>query len=182
MKRLFLGFPLAEEVAEKIKPVLEKLEQTGADLKLVSVANLHLTVKFLGEVADEKVEEVKEKAAALAREEKPFRVKLTQVGAFPSLDKINVVWIGVESREMPGMMRKANRLLNYLREEARTEVPHLTIARVKSGKNKEKLQTVLEKAKNEDFGEMEVDRIVLYASNLTPQGPAYTFLEEFVLK
>lgn len=178
--RLFIGVPVSEEVKEKIRPLYEKLKGTGADFNFVSIENLHFTIKFLGDVEENKIEEIKEKFSEL--KSKSFQISLQKVGVFPSLERINVVWIGVQDSELLNLMKKSNKLFDYVRKnDHETEVAHLTIARVKSGKNKEQLQRVLKEVEHDAFGKMVVDKIILYESELNPEGPIYKVVEEYSL-
>lgn len=181
--RVFIGVPVSEEIKEKIKPLIESLKATGADLNLVSLKNLHFTVKFLGEVSSaNEVEEIKDKLSKIHF--KKFDLKLETVGVFPSLERMNVVWIGIKSgsNELVGLMKKVNGELYYIRKNEHEEIPHLTIARVKTGKNKEKLQEFIKSAEHGKFGSMTVDKLILYKSDLTPEGPVYSELSVFNLR
>jgi len=71
--------------------------------------------------------------------------------------------------------------LNYIRKEEREEIPHATLARVKSERNKEKMQETVKKFSSENFGEMAVDRIILYESELTSEGAKHTVVKEIRL-
>lgn len=171
MKRLFVAVPLTEEIKEQITPLREELKASGADLKLVALENLHFTLKFLGDVDENKIPAIVEKLFLL--QWKPFSLSVRGVGVFPSLERINVVWVGIESVELIALMKKINQTLNYIRKEEHPETPHLTIARVKSGRNKEQLPLLAEKYKNTLFGEMKVDKIILFESGLGKDGLKY---------
>ncbi len=179
MKRLFLGVPVAEEVKERITPFAQELSASGADLKLVSVDNLHLTLKFLGEVDEEKIPEIINKVSAITLP--PFSISFQGVGVFPSLERINVIWIGIQSSELLSLTTKINTRLDYIRKEDREEIPHLTLARMKSAKNKETITQFVQKYQHPSFGTMLLDRFFLYESKLEPEGPKYTVLREFTL-
>ncbi len=182
MKRLFVGIPVSEQVRSNLKLFVEKLTATGAELNLVSLENLHFTIKFLGQVDEDKIEEINEKLNAVIKNKLKFRVQLKEVGVFPSWQMINVIWIGTDSRELISIIKETNKALEEIRtEELSTAVAHLTVARVKSRKNKEKLEEVLQKFKHENFGEMIFDRLILYESKLTPKGPIYKVVKEFNL-
>src|SRR3989344_5310912 len=100
MKRLFVAAEVSEEVKDRIKPVLDELSQTGADLKLVSLSHLHFTLKFLGEVEEKKIQEIEKKLAGIAEKTKGFEVSVKGVGVFPNLERISVVWVGVENSSL----------------------------------------------------------------------------------
>jgi len=183
MKRLFIGVPISEEVKRGLAPLLEKLKATGADLKLVAGKNLHFTVKFLGEMEEERISEVPEKIQEALRGIKPFLLPLRGIGAFHSRERINSIWIAAPSKEFTALMHKVNEQLHSIRkEDHEEEVPHATLARVKTGKNKEKLQHLLDEFKNTDFGTMKVDKMVLYGSELGKEGPVYKVMKEFLMK
>ncbi len=178
--RLFIGIPVSEEIKAKIKPLYPKLEETGADLNLVSLENLHFTLKFLGEVEESKISEIRTRLETIKLP--PFSVSLEELGVFPSEQRINVLWIGIKSKELVSLMREINSRLNYIRkDEHETEIPHLTLARVKSGQNKERLLKLIKDNQSTIFGQMEINSFYLYQSQLTPQGSVYKVLGEFKL-
>ncbi len=182
MKRLFVAVPVSEEVKDKIKSVVDELSKTGADLKLVSLENLHFTFKFLGNVEDGKIPEIENKLQKIAESYAQFEIKVKGVGVFPSLERINVVWIGVEDSSLAALMKIVNKDLDYVKKnDHEEEIPHLTIARVKTGRNKEKVQELVKRFENTEFGKMLVDKLILYESELTPEGPVYKVVKEFKL-
>src|SRR3989344_281751 len=183
MKRLFVGILIPEVVGEKIKLIQDELVQTGADLKLVSSNNLHFTIKFLGSEEDSKISQIVQKLDAILLQKKKFMFSVQNVGFFPNTGHISVVWVGAESNELVSLIKEANQSLDYIRKnEHGEEIPHLTVARINSGKNKEQLRGVVEKFKSEVFGQVLVDKIILFESVLTPQGPVYTVVKEFLLR
>src|SRR3989338_2381064 len=183
MKRMFVAVPVSEEVKNKIKPILSDLSKTGADLKLASLSHLHFTLKFLGDVDEKKIPGIERKLAGIAEQMKGFEISVKGVGVFPSLERINVVWMGVEGSELVSLMKKVENGLDYLKKnDNEEEVAHLTIARVKTARNKEKLQEFLKKFEKKEFGTMAVDRLVLFESELTKEGAEYKVVKEFGLK
>ena len=182
MKRLFVAVPISEEVRGKIKQALAILSKTNADLKLVSLFNLHFTLKFLGEVDEEKIPELEEKLAEVARRTGRFGISLKGVGVFPSLDEIKVVWIGTEGSSLVLLMKYVGEELGYIRKnEYEEEVAHLTIARVRTVRNKKELQEFVKGFKNKEFGAMPVEKIILFESELTRDGYVYNVVREFGL-
>lgn len=182
MKRLFVAVPVSKEIKEKVRILLDSLNEVDADLNLVSLENLHFTLKFLGGVEESKINEVKDKLNSIVKNTKKIRIGVGQVGVFPSLDRINVIWVGCSGTKFVSLATKINSALNFVREDDHDEViPHLTIARVKSRKGKEELQKFVNIHKNEELGSMIVDKIILYSSELTPEGPVYSVGGEFFL-
>ncbi len=182
IKRLFVAVPVSEEVRERIKVIYQQLKETGADLNLVSLENLHFTIKFLGEVEESKITEIAEKIKTFVNNHKPFSVKIKGIGAFSNENQIKVIWMGANDFQLISLIKDFNKELNYLRKNEQKEIPHLTIARVKSEKNKEKLSALIKKFADENFGEMVVEKLILYESKLTQAGPHYTLLSEWKLK
>ncbi len=180
MKRFFLGIPLSEGVKDKVKPIVKELQESKADIRLVALENLHFTVKFLGEMDEERVPEIDKKVKEL--QISSFSFQVVGVGFFPSLQKMQTIWVGTESKELKSLLMKVNRALSYLRKEQREEVPHATLARVKSGRGKEEVQRIVQKYAPAEFGEMRVEKIILYASELRPEGPVYKAVKEISLE
>ena len=179
MKRLFVGIPISEEVKTKLNPVLNAL--MGLGIKVIPAGNLHFTIKFLGEVGEDKITEIVSKLEILAEQE-PFRVKLEGISAFGE-KQIKVVWVGLKPNEMLWLMKQANKLLNYIRkDEHQEEIPHLTLARVNKIKDNEGLLNIIKKYQKVEFGEMLVDKFYLYESKLTSEGPVYKIIKELRLK
>ncbi len=183
MKRLFVAVPVSEEIKNKIRPIAEELSKIGADLKLVSISNLHFTLKFLGEVDEKKIPEIDNKLADIAEKTKPFEISIKGVGVFPSLDQISVVWIGVEDSLLASLMKTVGKELDFVRKnDYAEEVAHLTIARVKTGKNKKELQEFMKKYEQKEFGTMKVDKMILFESELTGEGAKHKAVREFELE
>ncbi len=180
MKRLFIAVPIAEEVKIKLRLLLQDLQDSKADLKMVSVENLHFTLKFLGDVDEEKISEIIDKLTVI--NQKSFSLSLSGAGVFPSSERIGVLWVGINSPELILLMKKINLALNYIHQEKNEEIPHLTITRVKSGRNKERLRELVQKYKNTSFGEMVVEKIILYESELGKERPKYSKIREFALQ
>lgn len=173
--RLFVGIPISSGIKE-ILSVSRNLQELGASV--VCQDNLHITLKYLGTTLEDKIQGIIDKLKDISRLE-PFRITLSEVGVFPHLEHINVIWIGINEQALTKLILKTHEALDYIRREDHQEIkPHLTIARVKS-KNLLELQNFIEKIKGTDFGSMIVDRIVLYESTLTPEGSVYRPIQEF---
>jgi len=181
MKRLFVGIPLSKLIRLNLTSLLAELQFPG--ITPVEAENLHLTIKFLGEVAEAHLPEVNKKLEQISQHHAPFRLELKEIGVFPSEKEIRVVWMGVESEEMLGLIEETNReLADIHREEHKEEIPHLTLARVKPTADFIKLKMVLNKNKSISLGLLDVDKFYLFESKLTPNGPIYSVLGEFGLK
>jgi len=181
IRRLFLAIVISEEVKYNIKPIYNLLKSTEADLNIVSLENLHFTLKFLGDVDEEMIPEIIEKLGSI--KQKPFNIQVQGVGVFPCPERINVVWVGAKSEELISLMKTIDYTLDYIKKnDFEEEIPHLTIARVNFTKNKEKLKEAILNHKDDTFGEIIVDRMILFESKLTTQGPVYSMVGEFSFK
>jgi len=164
-----------------IVKVLDELKNTDADLKLVEPGNVHLTLKFLGEIDENRVDEIAGIMEKSVIGIHPFRIKLMGVGVFPSMNYMRVLWVGLKDAEKLGVIaeRLENELSNLgFKKEKRMFSPHVTVGRVKSQKNKDVLQSFLNENKEKDFGEFEVKCIRLKKSVLTSKGPEYSTVKE----
>ncbi len=180
--RLFLAIACPNELKERIINVQREVKPAGS-MKLVERENIHLTLKFLGEVNDKKIPAITENLNFL-NEEKKFKVILKGVGAFPNAGHARVIWVGVEDGDVIiNLNKKIEEELSKLgfgRDERFH--PHFTIARVKFVKDRGKLQDIFEKYKNEEFCNFIAEKIELMKSELTPKGPVYSVVEEFRLE
>src|SRR3989338_11326448 len=181
-KRLFVGVPLSLEVRQKIaEQLLKPLQQSGADLHLVTAEQLHFTLKFLGDVDESQIERIKEILRQVAASRQPFLVRLQNVGVFPSPEYMRVIWVGVENGDLPALMQELDEKLGFIRKNEQEEKPHVTLARVKSKKNKEQLQLFVTGFQQAALGEMRVTELVLYESTLTAEGAQYEVVGRFGL-
>lgn len=179
MVRAFIAVDIDESIRQKLLAAQQKLAATGADLKLVEPPNIHVTMKFLGEVPDDKISPISEALSRAVAGTVPFDICVKGIGVFPNLSYVRVVWAGVtEGRnETIDIQRKIDSELKPLgfRPE-RDFVPHLTLARVRTARQKERLAAFVKEASGEDFGTTRVQAVELKQSTLTPKGPVYSTL------
>lgn len=169
-----------DELAAKFREVRRMLEATRADVKFVEPENVHLTLKFLGEIEPRLVEQ----ASQVVKETsfQPFSARLEGVGVFPNLRRPRVVWAGISDgvSKLAEVWKDVDTKLIRLgfEKERRGFSPHITIGRVRSGRNRDRLVEELSTLSDYMFGDLHVDRVVLKKSVLTPRGPIYTTLAE----
>lgn len=162
--------------------VLECLRELGkvkAPLRLVAPENLHLTLKFLGEIREELKPSISDAVEEAFKEFEPFEASLKGLGAFPSLNYMRVLWVGVDRNRdrLIDMQRSLESELGKLGfQRDRKFHPHLTIARIKSKQGREELRDFITRHKNTDYGVVRVEEVELKQSVLTPKGPIYTTL------
>lgn len=162
--RLFVAIEV--EPNEEIGKILSKTRKLG--LRTVAEDNLHINLKFLGEVGESQIEGIK-KALDSAAGFGKFDVELKNIGAFPNADFIRVVWAGVRSEKVSALASLIDcglERLGFNKEKSYT--PHITLARVPK-----RVQGLKELLEERDFGRQEVKEIHLIKSTLTPEGPRY---------
>ncbi|MBI3622916.1 RNA 2',3'-cyclic phosphodiesterase [Candidatus Pacearchaeota archaeon] len=173
--RAFISLKLSDEAIEEIKQVQTKLANSELfEGKVTEEENLHLTLKFLGEI-DDNVEEVKRNLRNV--KVKKFKVKLDDIGVF-SKDFIRIIWVKLEG--VDELQKQIDESLENIFEKEKRYMGHLTIARVKSLKDKKKFFELLDRIKVKEI-EFEVDRFYLMKSELSPKGPSYSVIEELLL-
>jgi 2'-5' RNA ligase len=178
--RCFVAVELPAAMRDDIGRVQRDISIPG--LRLVRPELVHVTLKFLGEVPESRVEKV---ARALSEiKAQPFAASVRGMGAFPGRS-IRVVWLGLEG-DFQGLYQKIEeklRPLGFKREE-RGFSPHVTIGRVgrPSGDINQQLGPKIEQFADLDLGQFTVDRFFLKKSTLTRGGPIYDNLEEYPLR
>jgi len=179
--RCFIAIELpvtAKKVLSHIQYSLQRHELPR--IKWVSVPNIHLTVRFLGNVAPEIVASITKTIDDLSRKIRPFNLQLGNLGAFPNLKDPQVLWIGLKGevaklitlqQSLDGELAK----LGFTRE-IRAYQPHLTLARLGNKVTRTERQRVGDLVSGtvpENDYEIKVDAIYLIKSQLTPNGPIY---------
>ncbi len=182
--RIFIAIELPDSVKKKIEVAQAPLKKTGAFVSWVKPGNIHITLKFLGEVPEDKINEVFSAAEKAVEGTNRFAMNLKSMGAFPDFKRPRVIWIGSGSGEeelsyLAGKVEDEMEKIGFPKE-GRKFSAHFTIGRVKSPKNMEKL---MELVKSSDFvtDEIEVNEVVVMRSQLHPAGAIYTPLKKIPL-
>ncbi|UCF12356.1 MAG: RNA 2',3'-cyclic phosphodiesterase [Thermoplasmatales archaeon] len=181
----FRGFIAIDiNVTPNVLNLLQDITNSNADVKLVEPQNIHITLKFLGDVQEDNIDEIEQIMENSVKEIDPFTLKLSGTGVFPNQNYIRVVWIGIKDAEIiETISTSIDERLSQLgfKREKRGFSAHLTIGRVKTAKNKQLLLKAIERYKDFEFSTQEVKSIKLKKSDLTPKGPIYTTLREVKL-
>lgn len=154
-----------------------KIRNTGADIKLVEPKNIHITLKFLGDMSEGQIDKIQDVIKESVKGIEPFEIKFSDTGVFPNQDYMKVIWIGIQNTDP--IIKIANSINEKItmmgfKKDKRPFSAHLTIGRVKTAKNKEKIKQVLKKYQKMDFFSYNVESIKLKKSVLTPNGPIYS--------
>lgn len=180
--RTFIAIELSEEIRETLAQIQSHLKYSGADVKWVEKDNIHLTLKFLGEISEEKLQQVIAALEITAKETPCFEISIKDIGAFPKIDYPRVIWVGLDkgAKESTEIALKVDEELSKIGfgKESRPFAAHLTIGRVRSSKNKEALKDKITQYTIHNTHDELVSRITLFKSTLTPKGSIYTKLHE----
>jgi len=184
--RAFLSYDISDpEFIARIEQLQVDLKATGADLKLVSPRIMHFTVRFLGEIEKAEKDRIVD---ALKGKVENFELDLNfhGVGAFPDERRISVIWIGIDKSSAALLEKKVGEINSLLKpiptlknEKEERFSPHVTISRVRSGRNKEKLGEFLRSHRDDEFGSAKIKNLRLKLSELTLSGPVYSDLHVF---
>ena len=187
--RSFIAIELPKEIKDTLAQIQETLKKQGADVKWVEPKNIHLTIKFLGEIDEQKLAKVISIMEEAVKDKNTFSLRIWSLGAFPKLDYPKVIWVGLKQGDREtkiiaeGLEEKITKL--GIPKEKRSFSSHITLGRVKSNLNRLNLVTVLknlEGSLEKENLEFVATKITLFKSTLTPQGPIYDALKEINLK
>ncbi len=183
--RVFVAVELDERLRQGMAEVAARLKSFGADVRWVPAESQHITLKFLGEVEEPRLEAVRQALRAVACSSSPFSVRLAGLGAFPSLRSPRVIWLGSEGDELAALAEAVERALERLgfAREARRFRGHLTLGRVRSADARlDRLAEQLRQpAARVEIGAFRVEEFHLYRSVLKPTGAEYKKLDTFRL-
>ncbi len=179
--RCFISVDLDRKLANKVSGIQKEIERLNVDVKFVESSNLHFTIKFLGDVKCEEVKRIGDLIKKSIEGKGTFKIRVKGMGFFGNANYIRAIWLGIgEGRdEFVSLMKSVNE--NVKIGDAKL-TPHMTIGRVRSGKNREILLNFIEKMKDADIGEMYVKEVKLKSSTLTKNGPVYEDLAVFKLR
>ena len=181
--RTFIAIELSGEIRSALARIQSHLKYSGADVKWVEEKNIHLTLKFLGEIDENKLLRVKNILDETGKLSRPFEISLKDIGAFPDIDYPRVIWAGLGkgSAESKILAERIDEELSRIgfEKESRLFAAHLTIGRVRSVRNKEALKSKLTAYSLQFTAKPQlISSIILFQSTLTPEGPVYTKLHE----
>lgn len=183
MIRSFIAIELPDAIRTQLRQVIATMQAAGRlPVRWLPVENIHLTLKFLGEVEAGKLKRLADELNLLVGHQAPFSLTIGGLGAFPSARRPRVVWVGIQAP--PALAGLAQQMEQFGRKfgiepEDRPFSPHLTIGRVQQHAALEDLQTLTEKLTGSRVGELGilmVDSVCLFRSDLRPSGAIYTLL------
>jgi len=183
--RTFIAVELHCDIQKILKDIQDDLKRSGADVKWVQPDHIHLTLKFLREISEEKIEAVLKGMESSLECFPTFSFRLNHLGAFPKTENPRIIWVGVDSGEnelkrLAGVLEENLESLGFKKEE-RSFSPHLTIGRVRSSLNKFALSKMLKSYPPLQPMAQDVKNLVLFKSTLTSSGPLYEALKKIPL-
>ncbi len=185
--RSFLAFELPPEIREKIGEVSIELQKLTLPVRWVKVTNIHLTIIFLGYVDEDKIDDIKEKVNLVVQRFSIFKTRLNGIGVFPNWRKPRVIWIGLgeEIERLSNLREELQTELKVLgfKPEKRPFAPHLTIGRFKGLVDRdEELKSILDRYHDLSGDLQYLNELVLFKSDLKPDGPVYTKMATWQLR
>ena len=188
--RVFIAIDIDEKIRKAIaylqKQIASKVSSVKqGDIKWVEPNNIHLTLKFLGEISDEQLEEVKEITKTVASAHQKFNLDIESVGSFGGRSA-KVVWVGAGKgtdvllalqKDLDDLLEQAG----YPKEE-REFSAHLTLCRINHPIAGLKVGEAIAQFSHLKLGSIAADALCVYQSQLTPAGPNYTLLGDFKLR
>jgi 2'-5' RNA ligase len=178
--RTFLAIELPEETRARISKLQKELVRCGVSVKWVEKDNLHLTMRFFGDLEEERLEDVKKAVGEAAKKLVPIEAKLEGLGAFPTLKRPRVVWLGVSDGrrgilEMKETLEKELEIAGFPLDEGRFSA-HVTLGRVRD--RSARVTALSREVERAEFpaAEVLVKEISCMKSDLTRTGPIYSKL------
>ncbi len=183
--RIFIAVELDATLHQAVIELQHQLEAAGARVRWNKPAQLHFTLRFLGEITPAQVALVKVATREAVNEIAPFTITLRQLGAFPSFHRPQVVWVSVEdgAAELQTLAAQLETQLTHHRfpPEERPFRPHLTLARIRDERQWGDVVRALTQFRDIGVGSQRVQAVTVMESELTPRGPVYTRVEEVSL-
>jgi 2'-5' RNA ligase len=177
--RIFIGVDVCERIRDNAASLQQALARTGAGVKWVSAAGMHITLLFLGEVDNRDLHAVCRAVKEVAAGERPFSLRIAGVGAFPNARRPKVVWAGITVggetlQRLHDELETRMLDLGCYRKEEREYSPHLTLGRARGESDGFAIAAELAKHGSWDGGLTQVNEILVYTSELERDGPVYT--------
>ena len=179
--RVFVALDIPEDIRRSISDLRSRLEGHCPQARWVRAESMHLTLKFMGEVAPERIENIRAALAAV-RSGSPVQMEFRGVGFFPNERHPRVCWVGISaSPNLAGLAAEIERRLEQLGapREQRPFRPHLTLARFRSEDGLPRLREAIGQLEHVELGSMTAEKLHLYESRLKPGGAEYTRLGTF---
>jgi 2'-5' RNA ligase len=180
--RSFIAIDLPDSLFGQLEQVSDNLQELleGMPIRWIAVPNIHLTLKFLGDVSEKNIPMIKEILKTEAASHKHFEISVGGFGVFPNFTRPRVIWVGVEAPdELENLQRRIDletARLGYI-PDRRKYNPHLTLGRVSRNANPKEVRSisaVLRKQRVGFLGAVRISEVNLFRSDLGARGAVYT--------
>jgi len=177
--RLFIGFDLSKPLKKRISSLIKSLKNKWPDLKYVQENNIHLTLIFLGQISDQDLWQTIKIIQEIAGNFNPFFIESREVNPFPTCKNPKIVSLNIkENKILSDLKEKITRQLvyqNITKQENRLFKPHISLARIRKSNTKLDLKNY-----HSNFKE-KINKIDIFASQLTKEGPIYNIIQSIKL-
>ena len=178
--RCFIAISLPDSIHNKLSEIQTRLKKYNADIGWTRPEGIHLTLKFLGEISEDKIPPLKVIMEQVSANQTPFELEIGSTGMFPDARRPRVFWVGI-SQGIEQITKLANQLDTQISElgfpkEERKFNPHLTLGRVRSPKNLPAVTNYFLEETHLRLGKITVEHISLYQSILKSSGAEYIAL------
>ncbi|MDR7417599.1 MAG: RNA 2',3'-cyclic phosphodiesterase [Armatimonadota bacterium] len=182
LHRTFISVELSDEIRRRAAALQDDLRAAGVRLRWVKPHHLHFTLRFLGELSTAQVALAVVATREAAAEIAPFAVTLAGLGAFPTLERPQVIWIGTSAgaESLETLAARVSEALarEHFGPDRRPFRAHLTLGRVRDERHWGELVRALRRFQDREIGEMPVESVTVMESRLTPEGPIYAPREQ----
>ncbi|MGE5343345.1 MAG: RNA 2',3'-cyclic phosphodiesterase [Candidatus Omnitrophota bacterium] len=184
--RIFIGIKLDTAAVDQVEKFLKLFKKKASPIRWVNVTNIHITLKFLGEIPDTQYPQIEKAIIDAATTLNPGAMDLTLSGCgkFGPKSALNIFWIGTGTH--PALINLYQTIDKTLIRfgipaEDRPFTPHITVGRNKKEFNFKSLYELMDQYRHEKIADMHVTHFQIFSSRLTPDGPIYTILKEIPL-
>ncbi len=182
--RTFIAIELPASIKDALSKIQDELKAGLPKVSWVKPQNLHLTLKFLGEISPEQLDAVKRIITEVSQGTVAFKIKLDDLGVFPDLRNARIIWLGISqdtiAKQITGLLETKIADIGIAKEK-REFSAHITIGRIRARLLASDLERELKRVKNDLIDanlEFNAGGVTLFESTLGPGGPAYTVLKE----
>jgi 2'-5' RNA ligase len=183
--RAFVAFSISDALRKRLGEIQTKIGQNMPHLRASKPQGIHITLSFLGDITQNQVYKIGEAMEAVCAKHEPMDFLCRKVGGFPDMEKPRVLWAGMDgdTDKMQAFHKDLTQVLKSIgmATENQPFTPHLTLFRLKQQKQMGALRKRIKSLSQESFGPIHCDTLILYRSNLAPEGATYTKLKMVAL-
>jgi len=181
--RAFIAIDVDKTIRDEIQGFVKSINKCSTQVRWTEIHNIHLTIKFLGEITESKAFELKSVLGELIRQHQTFELIIKGTGCFPNLKTPKILWLGIERSEQLHKIHEQIEeicLSSGIGRQDKPFSPHITIARIKDNVPQEFTERIM-KEKHRQWGILSVTEVLLMKSLLKPEGPIYSIYGRFPL-